>query len=352
MFLNHPLLSIDINDNYIKVLEFSGFVLKRIVNIGKIKLPNEAIVEGKIEDPKKVVLNLRKIIKKLNISINKRVSLGVDINNTMTRIVELKSKKKSEIETEVQNIAEDVLEKDPNDITFDYYLYKEKSEKGQFRVLIMGAEKESIFKKIDLIKKARLQVGLIDINSIALYNMVYYNYSFNKELEVILNIEYTSSQIIFVSNKEYCGEAKISFGEKNYITNVIEHLNIQDEKTKEIIQSSLKYKNTLYKKYQTIIISTHTLFVAEIESAIEIFIKSKNNYNKHKVVTMFYLTGDGCNSKTFVKAIMHKFKAKASIVDPLHKYSIPRNKEQLVQTDKNSFSIASGLANRTFSYVK
>ena len=352
MFFKHPVLSIDLNDKYIKILEFTGFFIKKIKTAGIIKLPEGSIESGKVINQKIVILSLKKLSAKMNLAAQKRVSISIPDDEARINIIELKSKDSKQYKEEIEKTSEELWEQDLSELAFSYHLFKAKTKNDKTRALIVGVDREVIEEKIRLIKRAKFQIGVIDIQSIALYNMVSYNYAFTKGLDIILNLEQDRSQLIFVSNGEYQSAKILNFGEQNYMTNIIEYLNIEHEETRKIIESSLSFKKILYKKYRDIIVSTHTLLVSEISALVDDYLSSNENYRKDKKIESFYLTGDGCNSKSYLAAIQRKFSAKTYIINPLNNYSIPSNKEKQIAIEKGAYSVASGLANRSFSYIK
>lgn len=352
MFFKHPVTSIDLSERYIKILSFRGWLQKKINLIGKIKLPDDSIKEGRVENKKNVILSLRKLAKTMQIPRGKRSALGIPVGEAEIEVIDLKSKKKEDQILELNDKAEEIWGEALAEKAFTYQLLAHKNPKEPRRALLVTSPEGLLEEKINLVKAAKFKVGLIDLNSFALYNMVDYNYSFSPGLNIILNIEYRSTQLVFISEGEFAGEAKIDFGEENYFDNIIEHLNIQHEKTKEIITSSLKYKNLLYTKYKEIIHSTHGLFLTQISSQIDEFLDSERNRKKHKKVKEFFLTGDGCNHKSYATTLQRKFEAKTQILNPLKNFQAPKDREQRVFFERNSFSIASGLANRGFYYVK
>lgn len=352
MFIKHSVLSIDLTDKYIKILEFSGLFFRKIKRAGIIKIPDGSIVSGKIEDKKTVILNLRKLAQQTNTPPQTRVSIAIPDDQSLIKTIELQSKDKKDYESEIEKKAEEVWDRELSELEFSYILRPKKDKKDKQTALIVAVDREIIEERIRVIKQARFQIGVIDIKSLALYNMVSYNYNFTGGLDVILNIEYENSQLIFVERGEYLEAHNVDFGEKIYISNVLEHLNIEHEETKSIIESSLKFKNLLYRKYEDIVKSTHTLLLSEIATLVDERLGSKENIHKFKKVSRFYLTGDGCNTKSLIPEIAKKFKTKSYLINPFHNYSIGSHERKIQASGVGSYSTASGLANRTFSYVK
>ena len=352
MFFKHPVTSIDLSECYIKILSFSGWFQKKIKLIGQIRLPDNSIVEGRIENKKNVILSLRKLAESMQITKGKRLALGVPVGEADIKVITLKSKNKDDLNTEITERSEEIWGEALANKAFAYHLLPLRDPKDKRQALLVTTPETLIEEKISLVKAAQFKVGLMDLNSFALYNMVDSNYSFSKGLNIILNIEYRTSQIVYISEGDFSGEDKILFGEENYFKNIIEHLNIQHEKTKNIITSSLKYKNLLYTKYKEIIHSTHSLFLTQVSSKIEEYLASEKNIKKHTKVTEFYLTGDGCNHQSYASTIQKKFETKTQIINPLKNYQAPKEQEKKIFKERNCFSIASGLANRGFYYIK
>ena len=116
---NH-LVGLDIGSHSIKLVEIEdtkkGKILK---NFGIIGLPQEAIVEGIIKEIEIVSSAIKTLYKNLKVK-NKNVVTSISGYSVIVKKISIPKKNETELETSIQEEAEQYIPFDINDVNLDY----------------------------------------------------------------------------------------------------------------------------------------------------------------------------------------------------------------------------------------
>lgn len=164
------ILGIDIGAHSIKVCELSGSTSNiKVERFGVFTLSEAAIIEDEVQKPDEVAQGIIETLKKANIN-SKQVCLGLSGPNTMTKRLSTPEGTKEEIEDHVMWEVEQYITFGADESMIDFHVIGE-NEGGGKDVLVAAAKIEVIDRFKELLKDAKLQLKLVDLNVLALSNI-------------------------------------------------------------------------------------------------------------------------------------------------------------------------------------
>ena len=179
---NH-LVGLDIGSHSIKLVEIEDTKKGRILkNFGIIGLPQEAIVEGTIKEIEIVSSAIKTLYKNLKVK-NKNVVTSISGYSVIVKKISIPKKDEAELETSIQDEAEQYIPFDINDVNLDYEVLtllaasekkgeeeSEKGDKGIMDVMLVAAKKDIVEDYVSLLHLTGLSPAILDVDAFALQN--------------------------------------------------------------------------------------------------------------------------------------------------------------------------------------
>lgn len=163
-------VGIDIGSHSIKVCEVSGSPGKvKVDKFGVFMLSEAAIIEDEFQKPSEITEGIVEALKQANIK-SKVVCIGLFGPNTMTKRLNTPEGTKEEIEDHVMWEAEQYITFGADESMIDFFILGE-NEGGGKDALVAAAKNELIENFTELMKPAKIQVKVVDLNVIALSNI-------------------------------------------------------------------------------------------------------------------------------------------------------------------------------------
>lgn len=163
-------IGLDIGAHSIKVCELSGGIGKlKIERFGIYTLSEAAIIEDEIQKPSEISEGVVEALNSAGIK-SKMMCLGLYGPNTMTKRLNTPEGTKEEIEDHVLWEAEQYITFGADDSMIDFHILGE-NEGGGKDALVAAAKNDVIDSFIDLLKDAKINVKIVDLNVIALSNI-------------------------------------------------------------------------------------------------------------------------------------------------------------------------------------
>ncbi len=164
------LVGLDIGSHSIKVCEVSGSPNKvKVERFGVFTLSEAAIIEDEVQKPEEITTAIQEALKQAGIK-SKIVCLGLYGPNTMTKRLNTPEGTKEEIEDHVMWEAEQYITFGADESTIDFHLIGDNDGGGK-DALVAAAKNELIENFAELLKPARIQPKIVDLNVLALSNV-------------------------------------------------------------------------------------------------------------------------------------------------------------------------------------
>lgn len=164
-------VGLDIGAHSIKVCELSGTSGKfKIERFGLFTLSEAALIEDEIQKPSEIIDGILEAMSQAGIK-SKSVCLGLFGPNTMTKRLSAPEGTREEIEDHILWEAEQYITFGADDSQIDFSIIGE-NEGGGKDALVAAAKNDLVEGYSEVIKEAKYSVKLIDLNVIALSNVL------------------------------------------------------------------------------------------------------------------------------------------------------------------------------------
>jgi type IV pilus assembly protein PilM len=173
---NRTTVGLDIGSGSIKVavVDHSG-EQPELVHLGLTPLISDAIVEGEIMDPQLVAETVRALIEEMGID-PKRVVASVGGRDLIVKKIQMDRMKAEEAREVIRWEAEQYVPFDMENVELDFQILDPEGDGLQMDVLLVAAKRELIEQKVALLRDAKLDPAVVDVEAFALHNAFEYNY--------------------------------------------------------------------------------------------------------------------------------------------------------------------------------
>ena len=174
------LVGLDIGSHSIKLAEIDdskrGMFLR---NFGVIRLPQDAIVEGSIKEMEIVSTAIKNLFRNLKIK-NRNVTTSISGYSVIVKKIAIGKRGDSELETTIQDEAEQYIPFDINDVNLDYEILsdreggtsaegeEEDDSAGLMDVMLVAAKKDIVEDYVSLLHLTGLNPAVLDVDAFAL----------------------------------------------------------------------------------------------------------------------------------------------------------------------------------------
>ncbi len=284
-FKQKGFVGIDLGSYAIKVAEvLPGKTAPMVKAFGQIRLPAGCISGGVLKEPEVVTAKLRKLIANLRLS-NKRAVISLSSYAAILKRVHIDLEEGKDLEHAIYEEAEAQIPFNLEDVYIDYQLLSE--DESSYDVLLVAARKEIVDEVFKIIRDAGLKPVIIDIDLLAIGNLVEYIYQPDGAV-IIIDIGATKSSVILWEDGSLVVSRDIAIGSYAINDELRDLLNLspedvekmkisgpEEDKEKEILKENL---NRLYSK-----------FGKDLENTLDYFSSLKGNMNYEQI----YLCGGG-----------------------------------------------------------
>ncbi len=181
-------MGLDLGSHSIKVCEVSGSRGKwRLDRFAMIPLSEAAIIEDEFQKPEEIVEAIQAGLRTAGIK-SKNVALGLYGQNTMTKRMSVPDGTKEEIQDHIMWESEQYIPFGADESEVDFHIIGE-TEGGGKDTLVVAARTDLVERFQDLMKEAKLQVKVVDLNVLALANLF-------AETAVVANPEFDEGSIL------------------------------------------------------------------------------------------------------------------------------------------------------------
>ncbi|MCS7215612.1 MAG: pilus assembly protein PilM [Thermodesulfovibrio sp.] len=311
------ILGIEIEPSSVRVAQVEKkyeLVQWEIFEIPEGVLSNEGII-----DSEALVKVLMKIPTKFNLK-SPKATLGISgPTNTAVKIFQVPYVDRDEIALNLPFEIDKQIPFSAKEIYYDFHILNRSKEKGISEILLAVANKQIINEFVQIFDKAGINLAIIDICALALYNIYEINYSNNETVAVINIGENVINFAISIRNKPI------------YIRDSSLTLNINiDKATEEEIRS----------------------FSDEVSAEIYRQIEYFRTFISNESVQMIYLTGFPLVSPVFISTVQERLEQQVLIFDPFRKVKINKKISSKMHNYLNIASISIGLSLRGTESVK
>ena len=177
---------LDIGASSIKIAQLQqakkGTELKAF---GMIPLAPEVIVDGAIMDAEIVVDTIQQAVKQFK-SKGKYTAISVSGHSVIVKKIIVADMTRDELESAIETEAQQYIPFDIEDVNVDFQILEadETVQEGEMAILLVAVKKEKVDEHLELIREAKLDPIVVDVDAFAVENAYELNYEIDPDLIV------------------------------------------------------------------------------------------------------------------------------------------------------------------------
>lgn len=228
---NDGYVALDIGSSSIKMVETAvdknGY---RLLHMGILPLPENAIQNNMVVDAAPVVDVIRRLVKENGVK-SKQVISAVPGRAVIMKKVQMPRQDPAELEANIEFEAQNIIPDSLANVNLDYQVVSEADDGNKIDVLLVAVKKEIINSYTDAIEEAGLLPSVMDVDYFALENMYEANYGADAEAGVVALIhvgaQYTSITLLHDGISIFTGD--LSLGGAYFTDNLARQLGVPVE---------------------------------------------------------------------------------------------------------------------------
>src|SRR5210317_403533 len=316
------LVGLDIGSRTLKLAEIidtnAGSTLK---NFSTIDIEPGLIEEGSVRDPEAVSGYIRELFKSVKLK-DKNVAISIGGYSVIVKKINVQTMTEDELHETIHFEAEQYIPFDISEVNLDFQILGESEHNpNQMNVLLVAAKKEMISEYINLMKMAKLQPRIIDVDAFALQNIFKFNYSPEDENIALIDIgaSKTSLNILKDNVSEFMRDVSLGCEQINdKIASTVGCTIEETEKIKLGEESDLISAEDL----KEIVESVVTDWCIEIKRALDFFYSTYPEEQISRIV----LSGGGANIKKFLELLAAETSAEVEVINPFQNFIVDSNR--------------------------
>ena len=197
---NDGFVALDIGSSSIKMVEAAvDKTSYRVLNLGILPLPENAIQNNMVVDAQPVVDVVRRLIQENGVK-SKQVISAVPGRAVIMKKVQMPKQEPAELEANIEFEAQNIIPDSLENVNLDYQVVHETDDGNKMDVLLVAVKKEIINSYTEAIEAAGLTPSVMDVDYFALENMYEANYGAEAETGVValihIGAQYTSITLL------------------------------------------------------------------------------------------------------------------------------------------------------------
>jgi type IV pilus assembly protein PilM len=310
-------------------------------------LSHSSFLAGKIQE----VITIHKLNPR-------RIVTGVEGKSVVVRIIRVPQMKDSELRRAIKWEAEEHIPYPMEDVSLGYYVLRRDllgSRGREISILLVGVKRKSIDEHLSIFQQAGLCPAIIDVNSLALYNVVKNSNIEITEGTALLNIGHRISNLVIIAEDFPWLVRDINFGGDNITRDLAKAWGIsyveaeKVKKTRGISGIDLESEVSIEEKeISRVIRDSLEVLIKEIVHSFEYFTSNR----KGALVQRVFLAGGGSLIKNMDKFLSQELEISVQRINPFSNIRYPEKKfQQFLPSRGPLFAIPAGLALREVSWI-
>ncbi|HKY07228.1 MAG TPA: type IV pilus assembly protein PilM [Candidatus Binatia bacterium] len=226
---NDGYVALDIGSSSIKMVEAAvdknGY---RVLNLGILPLPENAIQNNMVVDSTPVVEVIRRLVQENGVR-SKQVISAVPGRAVIMKKVQMPKQEPQELEANIEFEAQNIIPDSLQNVNLDYQVIHEADGGNKMDVLLVAVKKEIINSYTEVIEQAGLIPSVMDVDYFALENMYEANYGADATTGVIalvhIGAQYTSITLLQDGISIFTGD--LSLGGAYFTESLARQLNLE-----------------------------------------------------------------------------------------------------------------------------
>lgn len=235
-------IGLDIGASSIKIAQLQqtkkGTELKAF---GLLPLAPEVIVDGAIMDAEVVVETIQQALKQFKAK-GKYTALSVAGHSVIVKKIIVADMSREELENAIETEAQQYIPFDIEDVNVDFQILEpdETMQEGEMGILLVAVKKEKVDEHLELIREAKLDPIVVDVDAFAVENAYEINYEVDPDLIVgLVDIGAGTMNINILQDGVSSFVRDISIGGDHYTEAIQKEFNVNFEVAERLKRGQL-----------------------------------------------------------------------------------------------------------------
>ncbi len=331
------IISIDIGSSSLKLVEVErrgkSYALKSLVTES---LPPELIVGKEIMDRQEIIIKIQESVKRLGTDTQASVINVAGQDVIVRRLTVPKQKKKEELDESILWKIREELNVDPADVTWGYFILGDSATAGSIDIFLAAAKLEVIYGLLDLVRAAGLDPFAINVDPVALFNVLKYNGYLEEDKTIgLVHIGYENTVLVIIKGGKILLSREMHVSTKTYVESISRFLDLPREVAEEVMYKGPGDK-VEEEAFRDTIESLNDRFVGNLERNFQGILPEGESVDK------WILSGGGAYITGLPDYIKEKFEGEVEILDPFRE--LEYEAEEGVGDMPAIYAVAVGLA--------
>jgi len=285
-------LGVDIGSHAVKICELekrsSGLLLK---SMGSAQLPEGAVEDGILQNPDTVSTVISNLIKNLKIK-GRKAAISISGYSVIVKKISLNAMTDEEMEQHIHSEAEQYIPFDIDEVYLDFQnLHTDTEDNNRTDVMLVAAKKEVVDSYLEMMKKAGVVAGVVDVDAFALENSFEDNFGL-EETVALVDIGASKMNINIIYNGASILARDVAVGSRQLTEQIQSRLDVSFSEA-ENLKIGATDATEATENISDIFSSTCRQWIGEIKRALDFFYTNHHDQNINKIV----LSGGGSRVK-------------------------------------------------------
>lgn len=340
-------VGLDIGTSSIKVAQVK--TTKKGIHLqafDSIMLPPDTIRDGQVMHAPQLSERIQEVFA-LNKLRHKKVAVSLSGHSVIIKKISLPEMTVEELEDSIQWEAEQYIPFDINDVNVDAQIINPHAGQGQMDVLLVAAKKAVIEEFIEVVRDARVDPVVVDVDAFALYNAFELNFQVSAEETVaLINVGASTININVVADGVTAFTRDITVGGNQLTEEISKQFAVPWEEAEHMKTSSettLSMSGVL-REVQRISERVSENLVSEIQRSLDFFAATSMNAD----ISSIFLSGGAALQSGLIEGLERRLGAEVRALNPFANLIIDPNKFDLALLQRMApvAAIAVGLSLR------
>ena len=343
---NDGYVALDIGSSSIKLVEAAvdknGY---RVLNLGILPLPENAIQNNMVVDAKPVVDVIRRLVQENGVKA-KQVISAVPGRAVIMKKVQMPRQEPAELEANIEFEAQNIIPDSLQNVNLDYQVVHEADDGNRMDVLLVAVKKEIINSYTDAIEEAGLMPAVMDVDYFALENMYEANYGADAENGVValihIGAQYTSITLLHAGHSIFTGD--LSLGGAYFTDNLARQLGVAAESA-EAFKTTGVLEGKRESDFEATLRSTSEELADEVRRTVSLYgaVPSDDGDGLRTI----FLSGGGAKLAGLRAMLEERMGVSTRLSEPFRAFNVHRNIDRDYLLDAAPyFAVGAGLSIR------
>ncbi|MSQ82758.1 MAG: type IV pilus assembly protein PilM [Myxococcales bacterium] len=309
-------------------------------------LPPDTIKDGVILNAPELQRRLQDLFASNKVR-ERRVAVSLSGHSVIIKKIALPEMSEHELSEQIQWEAEQYIPFDIKDVNVDYEIINPRAGQGQMDVLLVAAKKAVINELTDVVRAAKLDPVIVDVDSFAIFNAFELNFDVPKdETLALINVGASTININVVADGATSFTRDITVGGNLLTDEIAKQFAVpweEAEHMKTTSETTLSMSGVL-REVQRISMRVSENLINEIQRSLDFFAATAMNAD----ISAIYLCGGAALQTGLIEGIERRLGVTVRALNPFGNVIVDPKKfdAQLLQRMAPVSAVAIGLARR------